>query len=99
MAYRAALSLGQNDNIMSLPNLSLKKATELSASPGSFFADQFNNPDAASGYASMAEEIWHQSGRKVDALVQSLGTAQCITGIAGALRKPKQHGSYHCGRT
>ncbi len=65
----------------------IAKAEELSASPDSFFADQFNNPDAASGYRSMAEEIWDQSGRKVDAFVQSVGTAQCITGVAGALRK------------
>ncbi|MGD9899492.1 MAG: PLP-dependent cysteine synthase family protein [Calditrichaceae bacterium] len=65
----------------------IARAKELSASPNSFFADQFNNPDAASGYASMAEEIWEQSGQKVNAFVQSVGTAQCITGAAGALRK------------
>ena len=38
----------------------IAKAQELSASPNSFFADQFNNPDAASGYEPMAEEIWNQ---------------------------------------
>ncbi len=65
----------------------IAKAKELSSSPNSFFADQFNNPDAASGYASMAEEIWNQSGGKVDAFVQSVGTAQCITGVAGVLRE------------
>lgn len=65
----------------------IAKAKELSSSSNSFFADQFNNPDAASGYVSMAEEIWDQSGRKVDAFVQSVGTAQCITGVASALRK------------
>ncbi|MGD9487189.1 MAG: PLP-dependent cysteine synthase family protein [Calditrichaceae bacterium] len=64
----------------------IAKARELSASPNSFFADQFNNPDAASGYVSMAEEIWEQSGQNVDAFVQSVGTAQCITGASGALR-------------
>ena len=63
------------------------KAKELSASPNYFFADQFNNPDAASGYASMAEEIWDQSSQNVDAFVQAVGTAQCITGVAGALRE------------
>lgn len=65
----------------------IAKAKELSAAPHSFFADQFNNPDAASGYASMAKEIWDQSEHKVDAFVQSVGTAQCITGVAEALRK------------
>lgn len=63
------------------------KAKELSTSPNAFFADQFNNPDAASGYVSMAEEIWEQSGQNLDAFVQSVGTAQCITGVAGALRE------------
>jgi cysteine synthase A len=64
----------------------IAEARELSSAPDAFFADQFNNPDAAAGYAAMAEEIWDQSGRRVDAFVQSVGTAQCITGVAGALR-------------
>jgi cysteine synthase len=61
-------------------------AAELSAVPGRFYADQFNNPDAAKGYAPMAEELWQQSGGQVDAFVQSVGTAQCIKGAASALR-------------
>ncbi|HER07680.1 MAG TPA: cysteine synthase family protein [Bacteroides sp.] len=65
----------------------IAEAKELSAAPDTFFADQFNNPDAASGYVPMAEEIWEQSGRKVDAFVQSVGTAQCIKGVATALRE------------
>lgn len=65
----------------------IAKATELSSSPNSFFADQFKNPDAASGYMSMAEEVWIQSEQNVDAFVQSVGTAQCITGVAGSLRQ------------
>lgn len=65
----------------------IAKAKELSAAPDCFFADQFNNRDAASGYASMAWEVWEQSEHTVDAFVQSVGTAQCITGVSGALRK------------
>jgi len=65
----------------------IAEAKELSAAPDTFFADQFNNPDAASGYVPMAEEIWEQSGGKVDAFVQSVGTAQCIKGVATALRE------------
>ena len=65
----------------------MAKAKELSASPDSFFADQFNNPDAASGYGSMAGEIWDQSGKKADAFVQCVGTAQCIKGVSGGLRE------------
>ena len=62
-------------------------AAELCAAPGTFYADQFNNPDAADGYAPLAEELWGQAGGKVDAFVQSVGTAQCITGVARALRR------------
>ncbi len=61
-------------------------AKQLSAQPNAFWADQFNNPDAASGYASLADELWEQTGERVDAFVQSVGTAQCITGVARALR-------------
>jgi cysteine synthase A len=65
----------------------IAKAAELCTEPGTFFADQFNNPDAAAGYAPIAGELWQQAGGRIDAFVQSVGTAQCITGVAGALRK------------
>jgi cysteine synthase len=64
----------------------MAKAAELSAAPGAFFADQFNSPDAAAGYAPLAEEAWDQAGGRIDALVQSVGTAQCLSGIARVLR-------------
>jgi len=64
----------------------IAKAAELSAAPGAFFADQFNNPDAAAGYGSLADEVWHQTGGRVDAFVQSVGTAQCIRGVATVFR-------------
>ena len=61
-------------------------AAELSASSDAFYADQFNNPDAAAGYAPLAEEMWEQSRGRLDAFVQSVGTAQCLTGVAAVLR-------------
>lgn len=64
----------------------MARAAELSALPGGFYADQFNNPDAAAGYAPMAQELLHQAGGKLDAFVQSVGTAQCITGVSNVLR-------------
>ena len=67
----------------------IAKAGELSASPGAFFADQFNNPDAAAGYAPLADELWAQSGQRVDVFVQSVGTAQCILGVSNQLRRLK----------
>ncbi len=64
----------------------MAKAAELSAAPDVFYADQFNNPDAAAGYGPLAEEVWDQTGGRIDAFVQSVGTAQCITGVARLLR-------------
>lgn len=64
----------------------MARAAELSAEPGAFYADQFNNPDAAAGYAPLAKELWEQSDGSIDAFVQSVGTAQCINGVAGVLR-------------
>lgn len=61
-------------------------AKELATEPGACLADQFNNPDAASGYAPLAEELWRQSEGRLDAFVQSVGTAQCIKGVGGVLR-------------
>lgn len=62
-------------------------AREVAAAPGAFYADQFNNPHAAGGYAPLAQELWEQSGRRIDAFVQSVGTAQCIKGVAAVLRE------------
>jgi len=64
----------------------IAKARDLSTAPGAFAADQFHNQDAAAGYAPLAEELWEQSGRSLEAFVQSVGTAQCLRGVAGALR-------------
>ena len=64
----------------------IARAGELAAEPGAFWADQFNNPDAAAGYAPLADEIWEETGGRVDAFVQSVGTAQCITGMQEVLR-------------
>jgi cysteine synthase A len=57
------------------------------ATPGSFWTDQLNNADVLPGYARMAEEIWQQAGGRVDAFVQSVGTAGSFRGNATRLRQ------------
>jgi cysteine synthase A len=64
----------------------IARAAEIAAHPGAFYADQFNNPDAAGGYAPLADELWSQTAGRLDAFVQSVGTAQCLTGVARGLR-------------
>jgi cysteine synthase A len=56
------------------------------ATPGSFWTDQFNNTDVLPGYAAMADEIWAQSGGRVDAVVQSVGTSGSFRGLSTQLR-------------
>src|ERR1044072_1970199 len=46
-------------------------ARNLSSEPGHWWFDKLNNSDAAAGYHSLGEEIWKQTGGKVDAFVQA----------------------------
>jgi cysteine synthase A len=62
-------------------------AREISQQPGHWWFDQLNNADAAPGYSGMAEEIWEQASGRVDAFVQSVGSAHSLNGVARALRK------------
>lgn len=62
-------------------------ARRLSARPGHWWVDQLGNADAAAGYHSLGEEIWEQTGGRVDSFVQSVGTAHSIHGAAAALRR------------
>jgi cysteine synthase A len=65
----------------------MARAEELSRRPGHWRADQLNNRDGEAGYHPLGEEIWAQSGGRVSALVQSVGTAHSIHGAARALRR------------
>jgi cysteine synthase A len=58
----------------------------ISRQPGHWWADQLSNHDAIRGYVGLGYEIWGQSGGRVDAFVQSVGTAHSIHGAAAALR-------------
>lgn len=64
----------------------IARAAELSEQPGHWWCDQLNNRDAVTGYYPLGDEIWEQSGRRVDALVQAVSTAHSIHGTARALR-------------
>lgn len=54
---------------------------------GAFWTDQLNNTDQLAAYHAMAEEIWQQAGGRVDAFVQSTGTAASVRGVADGLRR------------
>ncbi|MFN7943428.1 MAG: cysteine synthase family protein [Thermoanaerobaculia bacterium] len=62
-------------------------AREISREPRTYWTDQLNNADSIAGYRPMGEEIWDQAGGRVDAFVQSIGTAASLRGVAAALRR------------
>jgi len=54
---------------------------------GAFWTNQFKNLDQVAGYASLGDEVWRQTGGRVDAFVQAVGTGGSIRGTATALRR------------
>lgn len=65
----------------------LARLRELRATlPGAYWPDQYNNPDNAAGYASLAAEIAVQLDH-LDVLVCSVGTGGHSAGIIGPLRR------------
>ena len=60
---------------------------KISLRPNHWWSDQLNNHDAITGYHAMGEEIWAQTGGKVDAFVHVVGTAHSIHGASAAIRK------------
>lgn len=64
-------------------------ARQIAERTGAFWTDQLNNTDQLVAYHAMADEIWRQTGGRIDALVQSTGTAASVRGIAEVLRRNK----------
>ena len=63
----------------------IEETRVISQQPGHWWSDQLNNHDAINGYNAIGEEIWGQTGGKVDAFVQGVGTAHSIHGVTQAL--------------
>lgn len=69
----------------------IETARGLAREPGTYWTDQLNNRDSVAGYHPLGEEIWSGCGGRVDAFVQSVGTAASSRGVAEVLR------GYHPG--
>jgi len=71
----------------------IESSHQISQRPGHWWADQLNNHDAVTGYYPLGEEIWEQTGGKVDAFVHAVSTAHSIHGVTRTLRnhKPNLH--------
>lgn len=65
----------------------IEAAREISQRPHTYWTDQLNNFDSIAGYYPLAEEIWSQTNGKIDAFVQSVGTAASARGVASVLKR------------
>jgi cysteine synthase A len=61
-------------------------AGAIAETTGAFWTDQMKNRDQLAAYHRMAEEIWTQTGGRIDGFVQSVGTAASLRGVAEGLR-------------
>jgi len=65
----------------------IEAARVMTAETGGFWTDQLNNRDQLAAYQRMADEIWTQTGGRIDGFVQSVGTAASLRGTGEALRR------------
>jgi len=65
----------------------IETARGMSREPHTYWTDQLHNHDSIAGYHSLGEEIWSQTQGKIDAFVQSVGTAASSRGVATILRR------------
>ncbi|HWX94955.1 MAG TPA: cysteine synthase family protein [Terriglobales bacterium] len=67
----------------------VEAARLIAARTGAYWTDQLKNTDQLAAYHKMGEEIWTQTGGRIDGLVQSVGTAASLRGLGEALRPRK----------
>jgi cysteine synthase A len=65
----------------------VERAAELASRPAHYATDQFNNPYIVPAHrVGLGREIWEQTGGRVTAFCQGLGTATSVLGVSDALR-------------
>jgi cysteine synthase A len=89
-AFGAELTLVESEDGLINRKLILdmiEAARAISQEPDTYWTDQLNNSDSIAGYHPMGEEIRDQTGGRVDAFVQAIGTAASLRGVATVLRR------------
>lgn len=69
----------------SLVKTMLETAGRLTQRPGHWYCNQLHNHDALAGYLPLGEEIWRQTGGRIDAFVHSVSTGHSLHGVTQAL--------------
>jgi cysteine synthase A len=65
----------------------IEVARNIAQRPGAFWTDQLNNQAPLAAWQKMGEELWLQTGGRIDGFVQSVGTAASLRGCSEALRR------------
>jgi cysteine synthase A len=65
----------------------VETARKLSREPNTYWVNQLENSDTIAGYYPLGEEIWNQTDGRVDAFVQSVGTAASSRAVATVLKR------------
>lgn len=68
----------------------ISTAHRLAEDKGAYITAQMENTTQLDAYLKMADEIWTQMDGRLDAFVQSVGTAACFRGISTRLREKKR---------
>jgi cysteine synthase A len=63
-----------------------KEAERITKETGAYYADQFHNLDNSAAQEPAAEEMWEQSGGKLDVFADFIGTGGTFGGYARALK-------------
>ncbi|MFC7048922.1 PLP-dependent cysteine synthase family protein [Emcibacter nanhaiensis] len=69
-------------------------AGDIADRTGAFRTDQLNNTDQIAAYHKMGEEIWNQTGGRIDGFVQCTGTSASVRGNAEVLHR--HNPAIHC---
>ena len=89
-AFGAELTLVPSEGGLTTKKLILdmiEAARKFSERPNTYWTDQLNNHDSITGYYSLAEEIWKQTGGRLDAFVHCVGTGASSRGVATVLKR------------
>lgn len=65
----------------------IEAARVVASRTGAYWTDQLANTDQLAAYHALGEEIWSDTGGRIDAFVQSVGTAASLRGTGEALRR------------
>ena len=89
-AFGAELRMVPSDGGKVTPQLFERFQQEIAVlanEPDTFWTDQFNNPDAITGYMGIGQELLEQTGGQIDAFCGAVGTGGMWRGVARALRE------------